>query len=178
MPMRLFLSAFVLIGGVLFSSLGIGSNVEPERAARRLSFVHTHTGWALEVTYWHDGGYDPESLREANEFLRDFRTKTAKEIDPELFDVLYEIKNTTGSRKPFQVISAYRSPETNDMLRQEGRGVAKNSYHMRGQAIDIRLADVPTNRLRDVALNLGRGGVGYYEVSNFVHVDTGPVRRW
>jgi uncharacterized protein YcbK (DUF882 family) len=176
--MRVLFSAFVLIGGVLFSSLGIGSNVEPERAARRLSFVHTHTGRALEVTYWHDGGYDMESLHEANEFLRDFRTKTAREMDPELFDVLFEIKNTTGSRRPFQVISAYRSPETNDMLRREGRGVAKNSYHMRGQAIDIRLADVPTNRLRDVALKLGRGGVGYYEASNFVHVDTGPVRRW
>jgi uncharacterized protein YcbK (DUF882 family) len=176
--MRILLSIFVLVGTVLFASSGISSHVEPERAVRELSFVHTHTGRELEVTYWRDGEYDAEALYEVSDFLRDFRTKSFKEIDPELFDVLFEIKNTTGSRKPFQVISAYRSPETNEMLRGKSRGVAKNSYHMRGQAIDIRLADVPTNRLRDIALNLGRGGVGYYEGSDFVHVDTGPVRRW
>ena len=76
------------------------------------------------------------------------------------------------------MISAYRSPETNEMLRQKGRGVAKNSYHVRGQAIDVRLADVPTDKLRDVALTLKRGGVGYYKNSDFVYVDTGPIRRW
>jgi uncharacterized protein YcbK (DUF882 family) len=76
------------------------------------------------------------------------------------------------------VISAYRSPETNEMLRKRSSGVAKNSYHVRGQAIDVRLADVSTDKLRDVALNLKRGGVGYYKNSDFVHVDTGPIRRW
>ena len=114
----------------------------------------------------------------ANEFLSDFRSKTTKRMDPALFDVLFELKQATGTREPFQVISAYRSPETNEMLRKRSSGVAKNSYHVRGQAIDVRLGDIPTDTLRDVALNLKRGGVGYYKNSNFVHVDTGPIRRW
>ncbi len=94
-------------------------------------------------------------------------------MDPALFDVLFDIKLKTGTRAPFQVISAYRSPATNQMLRDNSTGVAKDSMHLRGQAIDVRLADVPLDKLRSVALDLQKGGVGFYPESQFVHVDTG-----
>jgi uncharacterized protein YcbK (DUF882 family) len=175
---RFWVNTAAIAALMLLATQGMGAGTAPDRARRELGFVHTHTGRTLEITYWRDGGYDEESLDAANEFLSDFRSKTAKEMDPALFDVLFELKQATGTREPFQVISAYRSPETNEMLRKRSSGVAKNSYHVRGQAIDVRLADVSTDKLRDVALNLKRGGVGYYKNSDFVHVDTGPIRRW
>jgi len=145
---------------------------------RQLTFYHTHTGASLEVVYQRDGVYQDEALRAVDDFLRDFRNGEEHAIDPELLDVLYEIKTLTGSHAPFQVISAYRSPTTNEMLRDRSKGVAKNSMHLHGKAIDVRLTDVPLSRLRDVALELERGGVGFYPGSDFVHVDTGRVRRW
>ena len=99
-------------------------------------------------------------------------------MDPSVFDVLYEIQQKSGSTGTFEVISAYRSPQTNEMLRSKSGGVAKNSQHLQGKAIDVRLTDLDTAELRDVALSLGLGGVGYYAGSDFVHVDTGRVRRW
>ena len=145
---------------------------------RSLSFVHTHTHEELSVVYYRDGMYDHDEIVRLRRFLRDFRDRREHDIDPALLDLLFEIRQATGSRKPFQVISCYRSPNTNEMLRRTGGGVAKDSFHMRGRAIDVRLADVPTTALRQIALELGRGGVGYYEASDFVHVDTGPVRQW
>ena len=146
--------------------------------ARSLSFRHTHTGRALTVTYFADGEYVSEALTRVEEFLADFRNGELHRIDPALLDLLVEIQQATGSTGAFEVISAYRSPATNEMLRKQGRGVARKSMHIEGQAIDVRLTDVDTATLRDTALDLGRGGVGYYEVSDFVHVDTGRVRRW
>ena len=99
-------------------------------------------------------------------------------IDPELLDLLYDLRNELDSEGTFEVISAYRSPKTNEMLRANSSGVAKNSQHLRGTAIDIRLRGTRTNKLRDAAWEMQRGGVGYYEMSDFVHVDTGRVRRW
>lgn len=145
---------------------------------RQLAFYHTHTGASLEVVYHRDGAYQDDALRDVAAFLSDFRNGEQHVIDPHLLDVLYEIKTRTGSRAPFQVISAYRSPATNEILRDRSSGVAKNSMHLSGKAIDVRLADVPLARLRDVALKLERGGVGFYPGSDFVHVDTGRVRRW
>jgi uncharacterized protein YcbK (DUF882 family) len=117
-------------------------------------------------------------LDDLNHFLRDFRTGDAAEMDPAVFDILHEIQRRSGSAGTFEVISAYRSPATNEMLRDKSSGVAKNSQHLLGKAIDVRLTDLDTAELRDVALSLGRGGVGYYHDSDFVHVDTGSVRQW
>lgn len=144
---------------------------------RHLSFHHTHTGEKLSVCYW-DGDYRREGLSAVNDFLRDFRTGDRHPIDPALLDQLHELRLATGSSAPFQVISGYRSPRTNDALRSRGGSQARRSLHMDGRAIDVRLADVPTAKLRDAALRLARGGVGYYPGDGFVHVDTGPFRRW
>jgi len=147
-------------------------------APRTLNFLHTHTSERLAVEYFSGGQYLPDALTEVNRFLRDFRTGDVHAIDPGLLDLLHQLAGTTGSSRPFQVISGYRSPVTNAMLRAHSEGVASGSLHMQGQAIDIRLPDVPLARLHAGALSLKRGGVGYYPSSNFVHVDTGRVRRW
>lgn len=148
------------------------------REERLLSFVHTHTHERLTVPYFADGAYLPEGLSTLTSFLRDFRTGDEHPIDPALYDILNDLRLATGTRSPFQVISAYRSPQTNAMLREASHGVAKGSLHLEGRAIDVRLADVGTAALRDAALELSRGGVGYYSGPDFVHVDTGRVRRW
>jgi uncharacterized protein YcbK (DUF882 family) len=145
---------------------------------RFLSFLHTHTGERLAVTYFEHGAYVPEGLATLKAFLKDHRTGEAHEMDAPLFDILNDLRLSTGTGAPFQVISGYRSPHTNTMLREQGHGVAGGSLHMQGRAIDIRLADVNVAQLRDAALALQRGGVGYYRSSNFVHVDTGRIRRW
>lgn len=143
-----------------------------------LRFNHTHTGEKLAVEYWRAGTYEPEGLDAVNKLMRDFRTGDVHPIDPSLLDVLHDVAGRTGSTRPFEIISAYRSPKTNAALNRHSDGVARNSLHLKGQAIDIRLADVPLKDLRRAALAAGRGGVGYYAGSNFVHVDTGRVRTW
>ena len=145
---------------------------------RRLHFEHTHTGERLAVEYAHGDQYLPDALVSVNRLLRDFRTGDVHPIDKELLDLLHGVSGLTETSRPFQVISGYRSPATNAMLRQKSVGVAGRSLHMQGMAIDIRLADVPLAKLRRAALAVGRGGVGYYPASNFVHVDTGRVRLW
>lgn len=145
---------------------------------RALELVHTHTSERLEVEYFSGGRYLPDALQTVNQFLRDFRTGDVHAIDPALLDVLHQSTTTTETAKAFQVISGYRSPVTNEMLRHRSEGVAAGSLHMKGQAIDIRLPDIPLARLRAAALAVGRGGVGYYPASDFVHVDTGRVRTW
>ena len=145
---------------------------------RQLSFYHTHTQENLQVTYFVGGNYVDSALAEINTFLSDFRTGDKVDMNPELLDLIYEVRTSLGSNGTFEVISAYRSPETNEMLRNRTSGVAKNSQHVLGNAIDVRLRDVATADLRDAAISLQRGGVGYYQVSDFVHIDTGRVRRW
>jgi uncharacterized protein YcbK (DUF882 family) len=147
-------------------------------APRALRFSHTHTGERLSIEYFHDGIYEPDALATVNHFLRDFRTNEIHDIDADLLDLLHNLAGRTGTDRPYQVISGYRSPATNAMLRQRSEGVAAGSLHMKGQAIDIRLADVPLPRLRAAALDLHRGGVGFYPASDFVHVDVGRVRAW
>ena len=145
---------------------------------RKLSFYHTHTHKNLSVVYAEKGEYVATALDQINEFLADFRTGGVETIDPALLDLIYDIHEYLGSKAPYQVISAYRSPETNAMLRSGSSGVAKKSQHLLGNAIDVRLSDVQTTKLRDAALAMKRGGVGYYKESDFVHIDTGRVRRW
>lgn len=151
---------------------------EAANEERQLSLYHTHTAESLDVIYFTDGEYVTSALDDLNHFLRDFRTGDAVTMDPAVFDILHEVQRASGSVGTFEVISAYRSPATNEMLRDNSSGVAKNSQHLLGKAIDVRLTDLATAELRDVALSLGRGGVGYYHESDFVHVDTGRARQW
>jgi uncharacterized protein YcbK (DUF882 family) len=146
-------------------------------APRALSLVHTHTGERLHVTYFDGGAYVADALASINALLRDFRNGETTRIDPALFDTLHALNLACGPGT-FEVISAFRSPATNEMLRARGTGVAGNSLHVHGRAIDVRLSGRDTGRLRDAAIALGRGGVGYYARSNFVHLDTGRVRTW
>jgi len=152
----------------------IGSTGE----SRSLKFYHTHTHQSLEVTYYRDGDYQEESLQQLRDFLADWRNGHQHSIDPGVLDILWEIQQETGETGEFEVISAYRSPATNELLRAKSSGVAKKSQHLLGKAIDVRLRGVATETVRDIALNLKLGGVGYYRQSDFVHVDTGRVRRW
>lgn len=145
---------------------------------RTISLFNTHTRESITLPYFADGAYLPESLARLSSFLRDHRTGEEHAIDPSLYDILNDLRLATRSRSPFQVISGYRSPRTNAVLREAGRGVARGSMHLQGRAIDVRLKDVDSAVLRDAALELRRGGVGYYRQSDFVHVDTGRVRRW
>jgi uncharacterized protein YcbK (DUF882 family) len=147
-------------------------------ATRRVAFHNLHTDEKLDAVYFDQGRYVPDALHAVNHVLRDFRTGDVHMIDPRLLDVLDVLADRTRSRKPFQVISGYRSPRTNAMLHARSEGVANHSLHMKGMAIDIRLVDGPLAHLHDEALRLGAGGVGYYPRSDFVHVDVGPVRRW
>jgi uncharacterized protein YcbK (DUF882 family) len=145
---------------------------------RVLAFDHTHTGERLSIEYAIGDVYVPQALKALDFLLRDFRTNESRPIDPKLFDQLHRLAQVTGSRAPYQIISGYRSPATNDQLRKQSRGVASHSLHLDGCAIDVRQGDVKLADLRDAALSLKAGGVGYYPGSNFVHLDTGGVRRW
>jgi uncharacterized protein YcbK (DUF882 family) len=167
-----------IIPGLLVAGLLLSPEPAVSIDERRLVFYHTHTAKRLDVVYARGGEYVDSALDDVERFLSDFRTGDRETIDPELLDLLYELRESLGSNGTFEVISAYRSPETNEMLRSRSTGVAKNSQHTVGKAIDVRLRDVPLPRLRDAAISMKRGGVGYYEASNFVHLDTGRIRRW
>ena len=146
---------------------------------KKLSLYNIHTGEMVKATYWADGKFIDEEIEHLNHFLRDFRTGEVHRIDPKLFDLLHDLKTTfTSTRKPYHVISGYRSPTTNNRLRRHSKGVAKHSLHMEGRAIDINLPGVDLAHLKLAARLMKRGGVGYYPKSGFVHVDTGRVRHW
>jgi uncharacterized protein YcbK (DUF882 family) len=148
---------------------------------RALSFFNTHTGERLTTTYCCDGKYQADALRAIDYILRDSRANEVKAIDPKLLDLLHELGGVLETGQPFHVISGYRSPHTNSVLRAQGgshSGVASRSLHMVGKAIDIRVPGVKLDHLRTAAQSLKLGGVGYYPTSNFVHVDTGRVRYW
>jgi uncharacterized protein YcbK (DUF882 family) len=150
----------------------------PSVAERRLSFDNLHTGEKLDLPYWIEGDYVPDALAEINHVLRDFRTNQVATIDPNLLDLLHRVNATLETSRPFQVISGYRSPASNQMLASHSNGVAKHSLHMQGMAIDVRLPGVPLADLRQAGLMMKGGGVGYYPASNFVHLDVGRVRTW
>jgi uncharacterized protein YcbK (DUF882 family) len=147
----------------------------------RLRFYHTHTGERLDIIYRRGDSYLPEALAKLDDFLRDHRTGTVHHFDPHLFDLLHDLAASVHDfGGEIDVVCGYRTPWSNDFLRHRSAhtGVAQHSLHMQAEAIDIRLPGVPTTRVRDAALKLGRGGVGYYRSSDFVHVDVGHVRRW
>jgi len=148
-------------------------------AARDLSLDHTHTREQIELIFAKGRTYVPEALTDLNHFLRDHYSGDVGEMDPALYDIMHALRASLQARAPCHIISGYRSPRTNERLRTtRGGGVARRSLHMDGKAVDLRIPGVPLKELRDAALELGRGGVGYYPGSNFVHVDTGRVRAW
>jgi uncharacterized protein YcbK (DUF882 family) len=132
----------------------------------------------LNATYWADGSYQQQGLAEIYNLLRDFRTGVVNPIDTQLLDVLHNLALKLDANKPFHVISGYRSPKTNAMLAKNSSGVARHSLHMDGLAVDIRLPGRDLSSLHRAALSMKAGGVGYYPVSDFVHVDVGRVRQW
>lgn len=142
-----------------------------------LSFRHTHTDERLSTAFRNRRGYIEPAIKRMNWLFRDFRTGEVAHMDPRLYDILHALSVSCGG-ETFEIISGYRSPKTNAMLRKTGGGVAKRSLHMEGKAIDIRLPGVPLTDVRDAAMSLRRGGVGYYQRDQFVHVDIGRVRHW
>lgn len=172
MPRRLFLK------GLSALPLALPFASAHAAADRHLAFRHTHTDERLRTLYRNRSGYVEPALQRLNWLFRDFRTHEVAHMDPRLYDILHALSVSCGG-DTFEIISGYRSPRTNNMLRRTGGGgVAKRSLHMDGKAIDIRLVGCDTARLRDAALELGAGGVGYYPESDFLHIDTGPVRSW
>jgi len=146
---------------------------------RHLRLYHTHTGEHIDVVYRRGDVYLPEAEEKLDHFLRDHRTGDVKHYDPQVFDILSDVAAAVGHPgAEIEIICGYRTPWSNEFLRVRSAGVARNSQHMQAHAIDIRIPGVDTLKLRDAALALGRGGVGYYPRSAFVHVDTGRVRTW
>ena len=172
------------LGGLLLSSFAAApaqatSFVMPRDGAFRVAFRNQHTGESFSGAYRIGDRYLPDAFSKINSVLRDFRTNEVFPIDPRIIDIIYAVHTKTGANKPFEVLSGYRSPRTNAMLRRTGGGgVAKNSLHMTGQAIDLRLPGYKTSYIRDIGKQVRAGGVGYYPGSNFVHLDTGKVRFW
>jgi uncharacterized protein YcbK (DUF882 family) len=162
----------------------VGGLAYPAEAARRLlaprtlAFQNLHTGEKLKTVYFAEGRYLPEAMRHIDWLLRDFRTDQVHAIDPRLLDLLSDLHGHLDTPEAFHVISGYRSPQTNAMLASLGDGVAQNSLHLQGMAIDIRVPGRSLRHVRAAALTLRRGGVGYYPRSDFVHVDTGRIRTW
>jgi len=147
----------------------------------RLRFYHTHTGERLDIVYRRGDIYLPDALAQLDHFLRDHRTGDVHHYNPKVFDLLHDLTEALGdSGGEIDVVCGYRSPWSNEFLRHRSArsGVAERSLHMQAEAIDIRLPGIPTSEVRDAALKLQRGGVGYYRASDFVHVDVGRVRRW
>ncbi len=147
-------------------------------SSRTLRLYNAHTKEKATITYKRNGQFDADGLRKLNQFLRDWRRNEKTEMDPALFDLIWEVYRKTGAKQPITVFSGYRSPATNGMLRSRSKGVAKNSRHTMGQAMDFYLPGVPLATIRRVGLQMQAGGVGYYPSSRFIHIDTGNVRHW
>ena len=155
------------------------SATSPTLPDGHLRLYHTHTGERLDIVYRHGATYVPEALAKLDHFLRDHRTGEVHHFDPRLFDVLRDTIQAVGRPDAeIYIICGYRAPESNEYLRTHTSGVAKKSLHMQAEAIDVRLPGTRTSKFRDAALALGRGGVGYYAASDFIHVDVGRIRRW
>lgn len=158
--------------------LAPGSWARADDEPRHLSLVNLHTSERLRVTYWQKSAYVSSALSDVNHFLRDWRTSEVASIDPRLLDLLHVLQRRLRSNEAFSVICGYRSPQTNATLAERSAGVSRHSLHMEGRAIDIDLPGRPLAALRDEAVAMAAGGVGYYPASGFVHVDTGRIRRW
>lgn len=145
---------------------------------RRIRMYSGRTGESVDTIYWIEGEYIPEALKEITHFMRDWRTDQVMKIDPRTIDIAAAAHRLMDTSEPYMLLSGYRSPETNAMLRSRSRGVAKNSLHMQGEAADLRLKSRSVAQMYSAALSCHAGGVGKYSRSNFVHMDCGPVRTW
>ncbi|SEP58399.1 YcbK family protein [Thalassovita taeanensis] len=145
---------------------------------RRIKMFSGRTGERIDMIYWIEGDYIPDAAKEITYFMRDWRTDSTKGVDLRTVDIMAAAHNLLDINEPFMLLSGYRSPQTNAMLRSKSRGVAKNSLHMKAQAADLRLASRSVNQMARAALACKAGGVGRYSGSNFVHMDCGPVRNW
>ncbi|EJL6464212.1 DUF882 domain-containing protein [Vibrio cholerae] len=145
---------------------------------RELALSNLHTGESIETRYFNGKNYVRSELKRLNHLCRDFRRDEVHAMDKLLFDQLCQIQLLLGTQAEVHIVSGYRSPATNKQLRSKSKGVAKKSYHMSGQAIDFRLDGVSLKKIREAAISLQAGGVGYYPKSQFIHIDTGPVRQW
>lgn len=167
--------------GAAIMTAGVAAATAPRRrdGARWLAFESAWTGEKLKLTYYENGRYVEDALHALDRLMRDARDNTVVQMDPRLYDLLFDLNRLMDSANPFTLISGYRSPSTNAMLAARSRAVAKNSFHLRGWAADVRLQGRDLRQLALGAISLHRGGVGMYSrKSNFIHVDTGPVRRW
>ena len=171
---------FGLTSLLLLAGAGSVHDAAALNETRTLSFHHTHSNEDLTVTFKRDGRYDEDALKQLNHYLRDWRSQDQTTMDRHLFDILWEVYRDVDGRKPIQIISSYRSPATNAMLRRRSSGVARFSQHMLGHAMDFYIPDVPLEQIRYAGLRLQRGGVGFYPTSGspFVHLDTGSIRHW
>lgn len=171
--------ALAILLCVVPSSLKSTTPVQAAVPESRLRLFHTHTGEHIDIVFRRGGTYVASALGSLNHFLRDHRTGDVHQYDPRVFDLLADLEKSVGKAgAELQIICGYRTPVSNQFLRNTTTGVAKNSLHMQAEAIDIRLPGIPLATMRDAALALQRGGVGYYAASNFIHVDVGRVRRW
>jgi uncharacterized protein YcbK (DUF882 family) len=166
-----------------FSALALASSaaapqlLKAATPERSLSFYNLHTTEKLKIVYWCEGDYVPESLTAINRVLRDHRTGAIHDIEPRLLDLLCRVRTELDTTEPFQIISGYRSPETNAMLRGHSKGVASHSLHMDGLAVDVTVPGRSLEMIKKAATSMKAGGVGYYP-SQFVHLDVGRVRTW
>jgi uncharacterized protein YcbK (DUF882 family) len=173
--LRLGVSVLAVIGSVEITQTAVANG-----DTRTLSFYHTHSHEKLSITFKKNGRYDPAALKQLNYFLRDWRNQKQTNMDPRLFDVIWEVYKDAGASEVIQIVSSYRSPETNAGLRSRTKGVAEHSQHMLGKAMDIHIDGIPMSKVREAGLRLQRGGVGFYPTSGlpFVHLDVGNVRHW
>jgi uncharacterized protein YcbK (DUF882 family) len=168
------------VAGVMLLAAQNSAPVTAGSGDRTLWLYHTHTKESGRFTFKHNGQYDPTVLKQLNIFLADWRTHEPAKMDPQLFDLLWEVYQEVGGTQPYNIVSSYRAPETNAMLRAKSSGVAENSQHMLGKAMDVFIPGVKLSTLRAAAMRHQVGGVGYYPTSGspFVHMDTGSVRAW
>ena len=172
---RRFLTFSVCAAGAVLARPAI---VRAHAKERSIALYNVHTDESIKTVYWANGDYVQDGMDEINQLLRDYRTADVVPIDPRLIDTLYHLRRKVGVRRPYCVVSGYRSPATNAILRKRNHHVAKNSYHMRGMAVDMYIPKVSLNKLHRAALSLRAGGVGYYPKTGFVHLDSGRVRSW
>jgi uncharacterized protein YcbK (DUF882 family) len=178
MSRREFVSMGMVTVAAAFIPHKILAAVEDISIEKKLFLYNASTHENLETVYWKDGQYIREALSEINHIFRDFRTSKVKAINTDLLDLLFSIQQKLKSKEPFHIISGYRTPRSNAILRKKMKGVAKNSLHMYGKAVDLRLPGYSLRAIRRAAMSFRRGGVGYYPRSKFLHIDVGNVRYW
>ena len=172
-------SGLALARSALAQQAAVAAAEEAPLEERNLELFNTHTNESAHVVFKRGAEYDPGALQTLKKLLRDHRSGEMYDMDPRLYDQMFELARAANCHPHYEIISGYRSPETNDkMSSKPGSGVAKKSLHMQGRAIDVRLKNCDCAKLRDLALAAKQGGVGYYERSNFVHIDTGNFRTW